>query len=78
MKYLLRFALLTIGFALTTMGLMTWQARDFSFTGIWPLAGDFSTHPLHLLILGIAMIPPTLWEIFVLEQRNHQARGERQ
>lgn len=78
MKYLLRFALLTTGFALTTMGLMTWQAREFSFAGIWPLEGEFSTHPLHLLVLGIAMIPPTLWEIFVLEQHTHQARGEHQ
>ena len=75
MKYVLRFSLLTVGFALTTMGLMTWQARDFSFAGIWPLEGAFSTHPLHLLILGIAMIPPTLWEIFVLEQRNDSGGG---
>ncbi|MGI9326597.1 MAG: hypothetical protein ACR2PZ_15365 [Pseudomonadales bacterium] len=74
MNYLLRFFLLTIGFALTTMGLMTWQARGFSFAGIWPLEGPFSAHPLHLLILGIAMIPPTLWEIFVLENRKDGAK----
>ncbi len=55
------------------MGLMTWQARGFSFAGIWPLEGPFAAHPLHLLILGIAMIPPTLWEIFVLENRKDGA-----
>jgi hypothetical protein len=70
LRYLLRFALLTIGFALTTLGLMTWQARGLSFDGLWPMDGPFAVHPLHLLVLGLAMIPPTLWEIFLLEQTS--------
>lgn len=74
LKLLLRLALLTIGFGLTTMGLMAWQARAFSFSGVWPVDGPFAVHPLHLLILGIAMIPPTLWEIFVLEHRKGPTR----
>ena len=66
-KYLLRFGLLSIGFALTTMGLMTWQAKGFSLDGLWFNGSGWTAHPVHLLVLGIAMIPPTLWEIFVLE-----------
>ena len=69
-RYLLRFCLLAVGFALTTMGLMTWQAKGFSLDGIWFTGAGWTTHPVHLLVLGIAMIPPTLWEIFVLENSN--------
>jgi hypothetical protein len=69
MRYLLRFVLLTAGFALTTAGLMLWHAVDFSFQGLWLLDDGFRPHPLHVLILGLAMIPPALWEIFILESR---------
>lgn len=74
MRYLLRFLLLTLGFALTTAGLMHWHGQGFTFRGIWLLDDGFRLHPLHLLILGLAMIPPALWEIFLLE---HQERHER-
>ena len=68
-RYLLRFGLLCIGFALTTFGLMSWQSKGFTLDGLW-FDNGWQTHPLHLLVLGIALIPPTLWEIFVLEHRN--------
>ena len=74
MKYLVRFVLLTIGFALTTAGLMFWHAQNFSFEGLWFFSNDFKLHPLHLLILGLAMIPPSLWEIFILESKSINAR----
>lgn len=74
MRYFLRFLLLTLGFALTTAGLMAWHARSFSFTGVWLVDNGFQLHPLHLLILGLAMIPPALWEIFILEHRHHHDR----
>jgi hypothetical protein len=71
MKYLTRFLLLMMGFALTTAGLMMWRSIGFSFDGIFLIDNDSRPHALHLLILGIAMIPPSLWEIFLLEtQRN--------
>lgn len=73
MKYFLRFLLLTLGFALTTAGLMFWRGQGFSFDGIWLVDNGFRLHPLHLLIVGLAMIPPALWEIFLLEhQRDHE------
>lgn len=74
MRYLSRFLLLTVGFALTTSGLMAWHASHFSFTGLWFVDNDYRLHPLHLLILGLAMIPPTLWEIFILEHQRSDDR----
>lgn len=66
MRYFWRFGLLAVGFALTTAGLMSWHARDFSLQEIWSL----TLHPVHLLVLGLAMIPPSLWEIYELESRT--------
>ena len=67
MKYAFRFVLLTIGFALTSYGLLSWQAIGFSLQGIWLFDNGFEPHAVHVLILGLAMIPPTLWEISLLE-----------
>ena len=67
MKYLGRFLLLMIGVALSTLGLVYWQHRGFSFEGIWLYDNGYRPHPLHLLVLGIAMIPPAMWEIFLLD-----------
>lgn len=73
MTYFLRFLLLTLGFALTTAGLMFWHAQGFRFEGVWLADGEVRLHALHLLIVGLAMIPPALWEIFLLEhQREHE------
>lgn len=71
-QYLLRLALLTLGVALATMGLLTWQAQGFALATLWPFARAFEPHPVHLLVLGIALIPPSLWDIFMLETRRAQ------
>ncbi|MEM7001378.1 MAG: hypothetical protein AAF529_11365 [Pseudomonadota bacterium] len=68
LKYLTRFLLLTVGFALATFGLLNWQARGFELDTLWPLAEQISMHPAYAIVLGLALIPPTLWEIFMLEQ----------
>jgi hypothetical protein len=73
MKFFARFLLLVAAFALTTAGLMGWQDRGFGFDGFWPLDGDPRLHPLHLLVLGLAMIAPALWEVFLLERDLHEA-----
>lgn len=70
LRYLIRCALLMLGFAFTTLGLMSWQAQQFSFEGFWPDNGELELHPLHLMILGIAMIPPAIWEIFFLDLKR--------
>ena len=70
-KYLLRFGLLIIGFALTTFGLLAWQTIGFSMNTLWPIADELQGHPIYVIVLGMALIPPTLWEIFVLEQQQN-------
>ena len=74
MKYFTRFLLLLAAFALTTAGLMGWQDLDFRLDQVWPLDGEFELHPLHLLMLGLGMIPPALWEVFLLERDAFAAR----
>ena len=68
MKYLVRFLLLMCGFALATAGLLLWHAEGFALHGLWRL--NPWPHPLIATVLGLAMIPPTLWEIFLLEMRS--------
>ena len=56
-----------LGFALTTAGILSWQQLGFNLGGVWPLAKELTAHPVYIIIFGIALIPPTLWEIFILE-----------
>ena len=74
MRYLARFLLLMAAFALTTAGLMAWRDAGFAFDGVWPLEGEPRLHALHLLMLGLAMIPPAIWELFLLERAMPQGR----
>lgn len=69
-RYLIRFGLLAIGFALTTAGILAWQEMHFNLDRLWPISAELSAHPVYLIVLGMALIPPTIWEIFVLENRN--------
>jgi hypothetical protein len=71
LRLFIRLMLLTFGFGLTTAGLLAWQDVGFSLERIWPFTGGLHYHPVHVLVLGMALIPPTLWEIFVLESRRH-------
>jgi len=66
-KFVLQYLLLVLGFALLTYGLVNWGRLNFSLTDAWFSDGQVALHPLHLLILGIAMIPPAMWELFVLD-----------
>ncbi len=68
MKYLAAFLLLAAGSALTTAGLAMWHDQAFTFAGLWTMSDGL--HPIFVLIVGIAMIPPALWEIFLLENRS--------
>jgi hypothetical protein len=70
LRSLVRFGLVVAGFALVTFGMLEWHDRRFSLTGFWPLDGSPQLHPLHILILGIAMIPAAVWEIFLLGHKH--------
>lgn len=70
MRFFVRFLLLAAGFALFTFGLLMWSIDGFTLTGLLPFTEDYRTQGLHYLMLGLAMIPPSLWEIFNLERRS--------
>jgi hypothetical protein len=57
-------------FALTTFGLLQWQAQGFAIDGVWKFTARAHLHPVYLLVFGAAMIPLSLWEIFLLEPRD--------
>ena len=71
MRFLIRFLLLAAGFSLFTFGLLRWADGGFSFSGLLPFTDNYATQGLHFLMLGLAMIPPSLWEIFNLERTAH-------
>jgi len=78
-RFIIRFLLLTAGFALTTLGLLSWQLSHFDLVTMWPISDRFQWHPVYAMVVGLALIPPTLWEIFVLEHPagpNQQSVGE--
>ena len=67
LRYLTRFSLLSFSFAVTTIGLLAWAELDFDLANVWREFAALNPHPIFILGLGIALIPPALWEIFILE-----------
>ncbi len=79
--YVVRFTMLGIGFTFATYGLLTWREQGFSLAGVWLYDNDWRLHPLHFLIFGIGVIPPAIWEIFMLEvvlAARRQAKAQRE
>ncbi len=66
-RYLVRFLLLIVGVAFASYGLIAWHDQGFELAGVWLYDNDWRVHPLHFLVFGVVMIPPAMWEIFVLE-----------
>lgn len=71
MPHLIRYLLLVVAFALTTYGLIAWHEIDYRLDDLWPFNGPLALHPVHFLAIGVAMIPPSLWEIFSIDHRDH-------
>jgi len=76
MRFFVRFLLLAGGFALFTFGLLNWSAEGFPVRGLIPFSNNYKTQGLHYLMLGLAMIPPSLWEIFNLERRSQESAND--
>jgi len=74
LKYCIRYLLLIAGFTLLTYGMINWSRSDFSMQGIWFSDATYYLHPLHFVIIGVAMIPPSMWEIFALQHTQKQKR----
>ena len=79
-RLLLHFLLLTAAVALVAYGLAAWQYEAFTLDGVLLYDNGWRPHPLHFLVVGIAMTPPAMWEIFALEVRSasHRANAARQ
>ena len=73
MRFFIRFLLLAAGFSLFTYGLLQWSSDGFTLSGLLPFTENYRTQGLHYLMLGLAMIPPSLWEIFNLERQAQAA-----
>lgn len=76
MRFFVRFVLLAIGFSLFTYGLLEWASDNFALTDLLPFSAGYRTQGLHYLMLGLAMIPPSLWEIFNLERQARLAQPD--
>ena len=74
LKYCIRYLLLVVGFALLTYGMINWSRSEFSMQGLWLVDKAYTLHPLHFVIMGVAMIPPAMWEIFSLQHKQNSAQ----
>lgn len=72
LRWALRCLLLTGGFALTSFGLLQWQAQGIDVADVWPFGhsiGDawFSEHawprPVQDIVLGVVVISLSLWQM---------------
>lgn len=67
LRYVVSYILLTLGMACLTYGLIAWADTRFDMHGFWLYNADWRLHPVHVLIVGIGLVPPAIWEIFALE-----------
>ena len=63
MTYFVYYLLIVAGSCLSTVGLLLWNAHDFETFGIL-MSDGWRLHPVHILILGVSMTVPAIWEIF--------------
>lgn len=48
---------LAAAMALVTWGLVTWTVQNFSLASLWPFSADLTPHPVHLLAIGLVVLP---------------------
>ena len=76
-RLLPRLFALTLGFALATYGAMEWHYRDLTMHGLWLYDNGWRPHPVHLLVLGLCMVPVSLWQILAIDlEAQAQARQD--
>ena len=72
-RYLARYGVLMLAVALATFGLLGWAGSYFDVEGFWLYNNGWRPTPLHFLVVGMALIPPAMWGVFVLEGARLQA-----
>ena len=70
LRYLVRLLLLSVGVALVTYGVIAWHFEGLSLRGFWLYDNGWRPHPVHLLVVGLTLMPLALWDIFVMEARR--------
>lgn len=78
LRYLARYGLLALGAALATFGLIGWTDLHFDLHGFWLYDNGWRLHPVHFLVVGLGLIPPAIWEVFVLETARHRSNAPAQ
>lgn len=67
LRYLVRLLLLSLGVALATYGAIDWHFQGLSLRGFWLYDNGWRPHPVHLIVIGLTLMPLALWDIFVME-----------
>ena len=49
--------MLSVAMALTTWGIVGWAELHFALDPLWPFSGPFLLHPVHLIGIGLALLP---------------------
>ena len=75
LRLLIRFLVLAAATAAVAYGLLAWQHRGFSLVGVWFVDNGWHVHPVHFLVVGIGLIPPAMWDIFVLDAHTGRRRA---
>ena len=78
-RLVIRFIVLAAASSAVAYGLLAWQHQGFTLVGVWLVDNDWRLHPVHFLMVGIGLIPPTMWDIFAMEMHaaKRRAGGER-
>ena len=74
----IRHILLMASVASVVYGLTSWHALAFDTSQVWLYNNDWRPHPVHFVALGLGLMAPSLWEIFVLSMLlgTRQAPGD--
>ena len=70
MQQFIRHLVLTLGFALLTLGILAWQTINFDLSGLLSFTVNGSIHPIIPSALGLGIIPATLWEILLQQFKD--------
>ena len=68
-RLVIRLVVLAAASSAVAYGLLAWQHQGFTLVGVWLVDNDWRVHPVHFLMVGIGLIPPTMWDIFAMEMR---------
>lgn len=77
-KFLLRYCLLAAAAALLGYGLVAWHDRGMAIDGILFYDNHWRPHPMHLLVLGICLLPIAMWQVFALDVKRQEQREQRE